>query len=139
MAELKTRPNDASVEAFLNAIEDEGKRQDAFTLVTLMRKITKSPPQMWGGSIVGFGKYHYKYDSGREGDNMLIGFSPRKANLVFYMDRGFDQFDALLEKLGKYTSGTGCLYVKRLKDIDMDTLKQMIDLSVSHTREAHPS
>jgi hypothetical protein len=135
MAENKTTPNDQSVEQFLNAIADEQKRKDSFTLVDLMRQVTGMDPRMWGGSIVGFGSYHYQYDSGREGDTILAGFSPRKQNLTIYNMGGIDPDDDLLKKLGKYTAGKGCLYIKRLDDIDLPTLKRLIEVSFTRVKQ----
>ncbi len=134
MAENKTVPSDQDVEQFLNAIEDEQKRKDSFILLELMRQVTGMEPKMWGSSIVGFGSYHYKYESGREGDTILAGFSPRKQNLTIYHMSGFDQYDQLLEKLGKYTTGKGCLYIKRLADVDLPTLKFLIEESFKHVK-----
>lgn len=139
MAENKTKVTDVSVEAFLETVENDQKREDCFTLMKLMEEVTGEPAKMWGTAIVGFGEYHYKYDSGREGDFMLVGFSPRKANLTLYIVAGFDEYEPLLNKLGKFTTGKSCLYVKRLKDIDMDTLKTMVQRSVKHMRETNPS
>ncbi len=132
MAELKTKPNAASIDKFLNAISDEQTRQDCFTILEMMKAITKAPPKMWGPSIVGFGSYHYKYDSGREGDWFLTGFSPRKQNLTLYIMAGFSQYDELMKKLGKYKTGKSCLYIKRLDDIHLPTLKKLIQQSVEH-------
>ena len=135
MAELKTRPTDASVEKFLNTVTDDQKREDSFALVDLMREVTKAEPVMWGSSIVGFGSYHYKYASGRDADWFLVGFSPRKQNLTLYIMSGFEQYDALLEALGKHSTGKSCLYIKRLADIDMPTLRDLASLvqqSVEH-------
>src|SRR5689334_21285403 len=135
MAENKTVPTDQSVEAFLNAIEDEQKRKDGFALLNLMREVTGLEPKMWGSSIVGFGSYHYKYASGREGDTMLVGFSPRKQNLTIYNMGGIDPDDNLLKKLGKHTTGKGCIYIKRLDDVDLPTLKSLVAASFTRTRE----
>jgi hypothetical protein len=135
MAEQKTTPTDQSVEDFLSAIADEQKRKDSFTLVELIREVTGQEPTMWGSSIVGFGSYHYKYASGREGDTMLAGFSPRKQNLAIYNMGGIDPDDVLLKKLGKHTTGKGCLYVKRLDDVDLPTLKRLIEASVNRIQE----
>lgn len=132
MAELKTKPNDASVEKFLNAISDAKTRQDCFKILEMMKQITKAAPKMWGPSIVGFGSYHYKYESGREGDWFLTGFSPRKQNLTLYIMAGFSQYDDLLQKLGKHKTGKSCLYIKRLDDIHLPTLKKLIQQSVKH-------
>lgn len=132
MAELKTKRNDNSVEAFLNGIPDTQKRRDAFTILQLMKKITRAEPKMWGSSIVGFGSYHYKYESGREGDWFIAGFSPRKQNLTLYIMPGLTPYGALLKKLGKYKTGKSCLYVKSLDDIDLSTLKKLIEQAVKH-------
>ena len=115
MAELKTKLNDGSVEDFLNAVEDEQKRVDAFALLKMMEEISGEQAKMWGAAIVGFGTYHYVYASGREGDWMLTGFSPRKANISLYLMAGFDEFGDELQALGKHKSSKGCLYVKKLK------------------------
>ena len=136
MAEPKTTPNNQSVEQFLKRIADERKRQDCFALLELMKQVTQAEPRMWGSSIVGFGSYHYKYASGREGDSPLIGFSPRKQNLTLYLMGGFEQHEALLQKLGKHTTGGACLYIKRLDDINLPTLKKLIQQSVKHTANA---
>jgi hypothetical protein len=135
MAENKTTPTDQSVEDFLNGIADEQKRNDSFTLLGLMREVTGMEPQMWGSSIVGFGSYHYKYESGREGDTILAGFSPRKQNLTIYNMGGVDPDDDLITKLGKHTTGKGCLYIKRFDDVDLPTLKRLIEASFTRTKE----
>ena len=132
MAENKTVPTDQNVEAFLNNVDDEQKRKDSFIILELMKKATGLEPKMWGSSIVGFGTYHYKYDSGREGDMILAGFSPRKQNLTFYNMGGSERFEDLLKKLGKHTTGKGCLYIKRLSDVDMPTLKTLIEESYKY-------
>ena len=132
MAELKTKLNDASVEAFLDGIVDERKRQDSYTILTMMQDVTGAKAKMWGDSIVGFGSYHYKYASGREADWMLVGFSPRKQNLTLYIMSGFEQYDELLQRLGKHSTGKACLYVKRLADVDPAVLRELVKLSVEH-------
>ena len=132
MAELKTKPNEQSVEAFLNGIEDEKKRQDCFTVLEIMKQITKAEPQMWGSSIVGFGTYHYKYESGREGDWLVAGFSPRKQNLTLYIMAGFSRYDELLSKLGKFKTGKSCLYINKIADVDLPILKELITQSVAY-------
>jgi hypothetical protein len=137
MAELKTKQTDESVTAFLNNIADEQKRKDAFAISKIMQTATKSPPKMWGSSIVGFGTYRYKYASGREGDWMLVGFSPRKQNLTLYIMAGFEQYGALLKKLGKYKTAKSCLYINRLDDIDLPTLKELVKQSVKHMIKTH--
>jgi len=134
MAENKTRPTRQSVERFLNGIKDEKVRRDTFTLVDIMKQITKEEPKMWGSSIVGFGQYHYTYASGREGDAALVGFSPRKQNLTLYIGGGFNPYGELLGKLGKFTTGKACLYVKTLDDVHLPTLKKLIQQSVTHMR-----
>jgi hypothetical protein len=138
MAENKTQATDASVQAFLEGVEDPRKREDSFALVQLMEEVTGEPARMWGSAIVGFGSYHYKYESGREGDTMLAGFSPRKDNLTLYIMSGFGEDDPLLSRLGKYKTGKSCLYVKSLKDVDMDVLRQMVERSVRHMRDTNP-
>lgn len=137
MAELKTKPNDQSVRAFLDAIPDERKRADAETVLKLMKQITKKQPKMWGPSIVGFGTYHYKYDSGREGDMFRTGFSPRKQSLTIYIMTGFPRHDSLMKKLGKYKTGKSCLYIKTLADIDLPTLKELISESVAYMQKKY--
>jgi len=135
MAELKTKVTDASVVEFLNTIQDEQRRQDCMTILELMRKSTGTEPKMWGGSIVGFGDYHYVYASGREGDWFLTGFSPRKQSLTLYVMGGFAQYDTLLKELGKHKMGKGCLYINKLQDIDLPTLRKLIDQSVEQARK----
>ena len=135
MAELKTKANSASVSEFLDGIADEQKRKDAYTILDLMQKATKAEPKMWGGAIVGFGDAHYYYASGREGDWFLLGFSPRKANLTLYaLGHGWDKDAATLD-LGKYSTGTGCLYIKRLADVKMPVLKKMIANAAKRSKE----
>jgi len=132
MAELKTKPNEQSVEAFLNRVEDEKKRQDCRTILEIMKQITKAEPQMWGTSMVGFGTYHYKNEGGREGDWFVAGFSPRKQNLTLYIMAGFSQYDELLSKLGKFKTGKSCLYINKIEDVDLKTLKELIKQSVAY-------
>jgi hypothetical protein len=134
MAELKTKLNQASVDDFINAIQDQQVRQDCWTIVEIMQEATQARPQMWGTSLVGFGSYHYKYASGREADWMLTGFSPRKQNITLYIMAGFEQYDEMLAQLGKHTCGKSCLYIKRLSDIHVPTLKQLVQASVQHMR-----
>lgn len=136
--EIKTRENDHSVTDFLNNVVDENKRQDCFTILNLMREITGYEPKMWGDSIVGFGSYHYKYASGREGDMPLTGFSPRKQNLTVYILPGFERYTALMAKLGKYKTGKSCLYIKSVEDIDLQILSELVGLSVEELRNDHP-
>jgi len=137
MTELKTKRNKGDVEAFLNSLPDERKRQDSFTIMELMTQITGDEPAMWGDSIVGFGSYHYKYESGREGDWFVTGFSPRKQNLTLYIMSGFDEYDKLLGKLGKHSIGKSCLYIKKIEDVDVDVLKELVQKSVDHMTKAN--
>jgi Domain of unknown function (DU1801) len=125
----KTLPTDSDVEAFLAAVPDE-RRADARTLCSLLAEVTGEPPVLWGTSIVGFGTYHYRYESGHEGDSALVGFSPRKANLVLYRVGGFaDRHPQLLERLGPHKTGKGCLYLESLADVDLDVLRELVDRS----------
>jgi len=137
MAENKTQPTTTSAPAFLDAIPDEAQRGDAKALAKLMQKVTGDKPTMWGPSIVGFGRYHYVYESGREGDNLIVGFSPRKAANVLYGAIGFDGAEALLAKLGKHTTGKGCLYIKKLADVDLNVLETLIENAVEAKRARH--
>jgi hypothetical protein len=137
MEKNKTTPTNQSVEQFLNTIEDERKRKDSFALLELMKQATGIEPTMWGIGIIGFGSYHYKYESGREGDSILAGFAPRKQNFAIYNMGGLEQFDDLFEKLGKHTISGGCLYIKRLDEIDLPTLKRLIEVSIRHVKEKH--
>jgi len=137
VAENKTKPTKVSVTAFINSIEDKQKRLDARKVAAMMREATGSRARMWGANIVGFGEYHYKYDSGREGDFMITGFSPRKQALTLYVIPGFKHFEPLMNKLGKYKTGKSCLYIKRLADIDEKVLKQLIVGSVKHMRKTY--
>jgi hypothetical protein len=139
MAELKTQENDQSVTAFLQRVEDDQRRQDCYAVLEVMREAVQAEPKMWGDSIVGFGKYHYTYASGRAGDLMLTGFSPRKQNLTLYIMAGFDAYDSLMARLGKFKTGKSCLYIKKLADIDMDVLKELVQRSVEHMRRTNPS
>ena len=137
-AEVKTKVNDASVTNFLESVADEQKRKDCFEILKMMKQITKEEPKMWGASIVGFGSYHYKGKSGREGDWMLTGFSPRKQNLTLYIQGGFDNYAPLMEKLGKYKIGGGCLYLNKLQDVHMPTLKKLVEQSVKRAIKNQP-
>lgn len=139
MAELKTKLNDASVEEFLNGIDNEKRKVDSFAILELMKEATGEEAKMWGASIIGFGSYQYKYASGREGEWMLVGFSPRKQNLTLYIMPGFANYDDLLGKLGNYKTGKSCLYIKKLADVDQEILKELVKLSVAHMREANPN
>jgi hypothetical protein len=130
MAEMKTKPTTASVSAFLKAIEDKQRREDAVAIADLMRTVTKTEPKMWGTGIVGFGSYHYKYASGREGDWFPLGFAPRKDALTLYLCGGLHKHPDLLAKLGKYKTGQSCLYIKKLADVDQTVLKRLMTLAV---------
>mgnify|MGYP001301381188 CR=1 FL=1 len=132
--EVKTKVNEASVEGFLNSVADEQARKDSFEILKMMKQVTKEEPKMWGASIVGFGSYHYKGASGREGDWMLIGFSPRKQNLTLYLMHGFEVHKDLLKKLGKYKTSMGCLYIKNLDDVDKKVLKELVTASVKRMK-----
>lgn len=134
MAENKTKPTDASVEGYIAAIDDESRRKDCETLAKLMAKATKQKAKMWGSSIVGFGTYHYKYDSGREGDSCLTGFSSRKGDISVYLVANFSGQDELLSKLGKHKMGKACLYVRKLSDVDLKVLEQLVVGSVAEVR-----
>jgi hypothetical protein len=139
MAENKTKATAVSVEDFVEAIPDPIKRADAHTLIGLMQNATGEGPKMWGPSIVGFGSYHYKYESGREGDMPLVGFSPRKPATVLYGMRAAGDAEALLARLGKCTTGKGCVYIKKLADVDLGVLEELIVESVAGARARHGS
>lgn len=139
MAELKTKPTDASVKEFLNQIADKQRRDDCFTIAKMMEEATGAKPKMWGPSIVGFGTFHYKYDSGREGDWLVTGFSPRKNDLTLYLMMGFEQHRELMAQLGKYKTSKTCLYLKRLDDVHLPTLKKLIKQSIKQLREYQKS
>ncbi len=134
MAEIKTKPTNVSVEDFLNSIADETRRADCFTVLELMKKAVKAEPKMWGSSIVGVGSYHYKYASGHEGDTCLVGFASRKDALVLYGCRGHEKSEELLAQLGKYNSGKGCLYIKKLADVDLKILRALIKDSIAYIK-----
>jgi hypothetical protein len=134
MAKLKTHRTNASVSAFLKGVADESRRKDCQTLVRIMKHAVGAEPKMWGPSIVGFGHYHYKYASGRENDWFLVGFSPRKQDLTVYIMTGFDRHDAILSRLGKYKTSKSCLYIKRLADVDVAVLQELITASVQHMK-----
>ncbi|MDX2008127.1 MAG: DUF1801 domain-containing protein, partial [Meiothermus sp.] len=134
-AEAKTKQTDSSVQDFLAAVPDQTRRKDALAVLELMREVTGLEPKMWGSSIVGFGSYHYKYASGHQGDSPLIGFSPRKQDLTLYINSGFERHAELMEKLGKYKTGKVCLYVKKLTDLDLPTLRELVRDSFEHTRQ----
>jgi len=135
MAENKTKPAKVSATAFIKSIEDEQMRRDARKVAAMMREATGSRARMWGANIVGFGEYHYRYESGREGDFMIAGFSPRKQALTLYVIPGFKHFESLMSKLGKYKTGKSCLYIRRLSDVDEQVLKRLIVGSVKYMRK----
>ena len=137
MTAAKTKPNRKSVRKFLESVENEKQREDAFALLEIMKKVTGEEPKMWGPSIVGFGSYHYKYASGREGDWLLTGFSPRKQALTLYIMAGFSRYDDLMAKLGKHTTGKSCLYIKRLDDVHLPTLERLVRESVTHVKKSY--
>jgi len=137
MAELKTKVNKVSVDKFIKSIKDERVREDCYKILDIMQKATKAEPKMWGTSIIGFGSYHYKYASGREGDWMLTGFSPRKQNLTLYIMPGFENYGSLLKDLGKHATGKSCLYIKKLDDVDLKVLKELVTKSVKHMKKSN--
>ena len=134
MAQNQTQPTKVSVAAFIDALTDETRKADAKVLIKLMQGATGEKPAMWGPSIIGFGSRHYKYESGREGDTPIVGFSPRKAATVLYSTIGFSGSDAFLARLGKHSTGKGCLYIKKLADVDQKVLAEMVVKSVAATR-----
>lgn len=136
---IKTIPTSKSVSKFLDSIEPVERREDCFAIQNLMKSITGKMPVMWGDSIVGFGNYHYKYDSGHEGDFFRTGFSPRKAALTVYIMPGYQNYGKLLERLGKHKTGKSCLYIKKLSDIDMKILKELIRQGLSDLEKIYPS
>ena len=136
-ANNKTQPHDASVTKYIDSIEHQGRAEDARLLLEMMSEVTGEPARMWGSSIIGFGEYHYQYESGREGDHMLTGFAPRKANMVVYIMPGFKPYQKLLDKLGKYKSGASCLYLGRLSGIDTKVLRQIVDRSVKDMKKKY--
>lgn len=138
MAENKTKPVKASVKAFIDSIEDESKRNDCRKIAKLFADALGEKPVMWGDSIVGFGNYHYKYESGREGDFFLAGFSPRAQNITLYIMPGYGFMPELRKKLGKVKEGKGCIYLKRLEDVDLDALKKLTVESAKYMRKLYP-
>jgi hypothetical protein len=139
MAELKTRQTDASVEEYLDTIEDPRRRADCAAISALMKKVTKCEPKMWGPSIVGFGSYHYRYKTGHEGDACLAGFSHRRPEIVVYIAHGFESREKLLQELGRHRTGKYCVYIKRLSDIDVGVLEKLVKASVAEMRKRYPS
>ena len=134
----KTVPTSAAVSTFIDAVADERQREDARAILAMMQRLSGHPPKMWGPSIIGFGNYHYKYESGREGDSCRIGFSPRKGQTVLYLMDGYGDSGALLAKLGKHRTGKACLYIKRLSDVDVGVLEQMVAKSLRWMDEKYP-
>ena len=132
MAENKTVKTGASVDEFMAGVENKRRREDGLVLLKMMRDVSGLEPEMWGPSIIGFGSYHYRYESGREGDMPLIGFSPRKQSLSLYIMSGFDEYDDLLGRLGKHRTGASCLYINKLADVDMGVLRELVSRSVEH-------
>lgn len=139
MAQLKTQPNNQNVETYLNSIEPQQRQEDCFTILKLMQEVTGETPQMWGSSIIGFGRYHYKYASGREGDWFVTGFASRSKNITLYIMADFDDYDELMRKLGKHTTGKSCLYIKKLEDVDQDVLRELVKQSVDYMAEMYPA
>ena len=135
MAELKTKKSDDSVAKFIDAIPDEQKREDSWKIHSLMKKLTGHEPAMWGTSIIGFGPHRYRYSTGREGDWFATGFSPRKQNLTLYLTGGFEGFDKIMSRLGKFKTGKGCLYINKLSDVDEKVLEELVKASIKHANE----
>lgn len=137
MSELKTKPNHGDVESFIASVEPEQKRDDSRALLKMMQEITREEPVLWGPSIIGFGNYHYVYESGREGDWFLTGFSPRKQALTIYLMGSYGFDNPLMDKLGKHKTGKGCLYVKKLDDVDEKVLKELIEKSIEALKKRY--
>ena len=137
MSQRKTTQNEADVNVFLDAVENPRRRSDARQLLDLMQAVTGEPPKMWGSSIVGFGRYHYRYASGREGDSLVVGFSPRKQNLVIYIMPGFSDYGEILGRLGKFRTGKSCLYVNKLDDVDLELLEELVRQSVTEMKRRY--
>ena len=135
MAEPKTKPTAVSVEKFVAAVKPEQRREECLEVIRMMKKATRAEPVMWGPSIVGFGKYHYEYASGHSGDSPIVGFSPRKTALTLYIMPGFDKYEALLAKLGKFKTGRACLYLAKLTDVDSRVLQKLIEASVADMKK----
>lgn len=138
MSKLKTKQNNASVTEFIKSVENETRRRDCRQLLELMRKVTGKRPKMWGSSMVGYGRYHYRYASGHEGDWFVTGFSPRKQDLTVYIMPGFTKYEKLLAKLGKHRTGKSCLYLKKLEDVDLKILEQIVERSVEDMARIYP-
>lgn len=138
MTANKTQQTDADVDAFIETVADAGQREDARTIVSLLSRASGEPARMWGPAIIGFGSYHYVYESGREGDMCRIGFSPRKGKTVLYMTTDFDAYADIMARLGKYSTGKSCLYVKRLSDINLDALEELARGAWASMAERYP-
>lgn len=138
MNENKTKPTQVSPADFIASVEHPGRRADAQVLLEMMTRITGEAPRMWGPAIIGFGEYHYRYDSGREGDFMRTGFSPRKANMVVYILPGYTDFSAILDRLGKHKLGKSCLYINKLSDVDLDVLEELIRAGLADMAAKYP-
>jgi hypothetical protein len=138
VAQNKTRPSQQAAEDFIAAVENPQRQADSHELLALMSEVTGEKATMWGPSLIGFGQYHYKYASGREGDFFLTGFSPRKQSMTIYIMPGFDFAPDLMASLGKYKTGKSCLYISKLDDVDRDILKQLVEASVAYMREKYP-
>lgn len=136
MAAQKTKPSLTSVEEFVKAIDDPKRREDCLTLVALMKEITGSEPKMWGSSIVGFGDFHYRYESGHEGDTFVLGFSPRRDATTLYLGPGIERFRETLDQLGKFKTGKGCLYIRKLEDVDGSVLSKLLKQAATHLPKA---
>lgn len=138
MGNLKSQPSASSVSAYLNSIVNEKRKHDSFKLLNMMEKITGEQGRMWGSQLVGFGTYHYKYSSGREGDWFMTGFAPRKQNITIYIMPGFKRYNELMSRLGKYKTGKSCLYIKHLDHVDIDILQELIVRGYEHMRFKYP-
>jgi len=138
MVEAKTKRNDGDVDAFIDAVENEKRRADCRAVVDLLRRVSGQEPEMWGGSIIGFGSYDYRYESGRTGSWPRIGCSPRKQSMTLYIMPGFDRYEEILDRLGKYRTGKSCLYVNKLEDVDMAVLEELATASLEHMERAYP-
>lgn len=138
MTEMKTKPTDVKVDTFLSSVDHTGRREDAYLILEMMERLSGYKAQMWGPSIIGFGSYHYRYDSGREGDMCRIGFSPRKSQMVLYIIPGFKRVSGLLDHLGKHKLGKSCLYIGRLSSVDTDVLEEIIKQALAYMDEKYP-
>ena len=139
MAEVKLKPTEQNVDIFLDKIADETRRSECYAVLDMMKRVTKTEPKIWGGGLVGFGSYHYKYESGHEGDCFVTGFAPRKGALTLYLTAGVGRFPKLLAKLGKHKAGKGCLYIKKLDDVNLSVLEDIVKQSVEHTKATYKS